>query len=290
MAKPHVAEILLGTAISTPTASIFRFLAPVSGTISRVYLLSDNEPTGAGNAIFDVNVNGVTIFGDPGDRPRILDTEFDGEATGLSAAIVADDEITVDFDEFTGSASAIGDDLLIVIVMAETGATATDAQLRDRTTHTGVQATSTLSDSGFAGLAGDVSSTSASLADATGLSFAVEANKKYAFQAEIMYRSAATTTGINISMNGPASPTRISFARRIFTSPTSAGVEFVVAYDGGSPSASVDSANTDRLIQIHGCFENGANAGTLIVRFATEVGGSQVTLKPGSVIRWNKLN
>ena len=131
-------------------------------------------------------------------------------------------------------------------------------------------------------LTGDLTSTVVTFADATGLSFSVAANTTYQYEFHLIYQTAATTTGIAFAMNGPASPTSIVGEVLIGVSLTGTSVRYFRAYDSGAASTSIDTANADTHATIRGTFVNGANAGTLIVRFASEVGGSTVTLKAGS--------
>lgn len=138
-------------------------------------------------------------------------------------------------------------------------------------------------------LASDLTSTATALANATGLSFAVEANKDYRWDADLTFRSAATTTGIHLAVSGPASPTSCCCMIMIADGGTSQA-DWGTGYDNGQMSAAVYAADTDYPARLSGIFRNGANAGTFILRFASEVAASQVTIKAGSVIRWQQLN
>jgi hypothetical protein len=129
----------------------------------------------------------------------------------------------------------------------------------------------------------DRTNSTTSLANATGLSFTVEANKTYAFEFYIRFRSAATTTGIQLSVNAPASPTALVFNIETPTSNTAITDSIRRAADTGAATSGIDSADVDTLAKITGLLVNGANAGTLIVRFASEVGASTVTIKAGSI-------
>lgn len=129
----------------------------------------------------------------------------------------------------------------------------------------------------------DRTNSTTSLADATGLSFAVEANKTYAFDFYIRWRSAATTTGIQLSINAPASPTALVFHIETPTSTTAIADSVRRAADTGAATSGIDTQNADTFAKITGLLINGANAGTLIIRFASEVDASTVTIKAGSV-------
>lgn len=142
-------------------------------------------------------------------------------------------------------------------------------------------------------LAGDVSSsvTSATgFADVTGLSFAVVANAKYWFYFFIVYQTVATTTGINLAVNGPASPGFLEYQRNTWQTTTGVDQGSARAYDVAGASASVDAANTNTPASLEGMFSNGANAGTFILRVASEVDTSQVTVKANlTFLLWQRI-
>lgn len=134
-------------------------------------------------------------------------------------------------------------------------------------------------------LTADVSNNTTTIANVTGLSFPVAASTDYRMRCSLMYRSAATTTGIKVSVTGPATPTAVT---GMFTTYVSAAAAATVqgglfrAYDGGAASSGVDTINVDTPGVLDVTFRNGANAGTLQVRFNSEVGTSNVTIKAGS--------
>lgn len=113
------------------------------------------------------------------------------------------------------------------------------------------------------------------LADVTGLGFSVEASSDYAFEFHVPWSSAAGTTGINLSINGPASPAYIHFERRIQTT-TKIQEDWQIAYDAGGASPDYDNSGNQYWAMLKGKLMNGSNAGTLIVRAASEVNGSQI--------------
>lgn len=133
-------------------------------------------------------------------------------------------------------------------------------------------------------LSADATSTTATaLSDVTGLSFSLTANRSYAFEFWVRFQSAATTTGAQYALNGPAAT---YFVYSVTTSLTGAAagaptVRMARAANVGVASASVDSANSDMLVLISGMIRPTAD-GTLIVRNATEVAASAITTKQGS--------
>jgi hypothetical protein len=134
----------------------------------------------------------------------------------------------------------------------------------------------------------DVASTATTFADATGLSFAVDAGADYLIEAFLVYTSAATTTGINLGVNGPASPAGVVGEWQAYTSATAVLSRRFQAYNQGTATTGVQTANAADYAQLTAMFRNGATAGTFILRFASEVSGSAITLKAGSFLRWQQ--
>lgn len=118
------------------------------------------------------------------------------------------------------------------------------------------------------------------LADATGLSLTVPAAGLYVFKFWVVFQTAATTTGIQLSVNGPAQSLLVFWAVAP-TSLTAWSVSVRRIYDSGAATTGIDTANANTLAKIDGVVRATAS-GTLIVRFGSEVGGSNVTIKIGS--------
>jgi hypothetical protein len=140
-------------------------------------------------------------------------------------------------------------------------------------------------------LAADLTSSAVALADVTGLSFPVLADKDYLFEFDIIYRSAVVTTGITLAVNGPAAPASLALRTELPTGAATNVVFFITrAYDAPATSPTVDLINVDEFASLRGVFRNGPNAGNLTLRFASEVAGAVVTIKTGSVVRYQQLN
>lgn len=133
-------------------------------------------------------------------------------------------------------------------------------------------------------LAADVSSSVTALGDVAGLTAAVAANTAYSFRAIVAFSTAATTTGIKLAVNGPLTPALISYTVTIPSSATAVTINAVAAYDAGGASAAVAVANTNYTAVIEGVIVTGTAAGTLAVRFASEVAASAVTVRRGSIL------
>ena len=140
----------------------------------------------------------------------------------------------------------------------------------------------------------DVTNATITFANVTGLTFSMLASKTYIIEAWLIFQSSAIATGAKFALNGPASPVAvvlqavIPIALTLYaSSPTMASR----AYDTGTPSVSIDTANANMLAMLHGIVRNGTTAGTLAVRFACEAATSPgVTVKAGSVLRYRQVD
>lgn len=138
-------------------------------------------------------------------------------------------------------------------------------------------------------LSADVSRTATSYADVTGMSFTVAANKDYEIKCSVIYRTAATATGIGIALNGPPSPTLIAGQFTSNSSATAFNGRSFNAYNGTGKTTGVQTANADTYGLFNAYFKNGATGGTLTLRYASEVNGSSVTVRAGSYCRISEL-
>lgn len=132
--------------------------------------------------------------------------------------------------------------------------------------------------------------TANTIADVTGLSFAVAANTSWYFKFVIRYESAATTTGSRWSINGPASPTSLCFTSEYsLTTTTSTRNATVIGYDlPATANATSATTTTGNNAIIEGIIHASAD-GTVIARFASEVSGSPITAKAGSICFYQRL-
>lgn len=129
-------------------------------------------------------------------------------------------------------------------------------------------------------LTGDVTNSTTSYADATGLSFALAANTTYSFVFHVLVTTPATTQGYNIAINGPTAPTAFAYQSMQPLSNSTQAPSHQTAYDTGT-SGSTAPAGTF-VVVIPGTIVTGASSGTLIIRFLSETGGQTVTVKAGS--------
>ncbi len=129
---------------------------------------------------------------------------------------------------------------------------------------------------------------STSYSDVTGLTFAVNASTDYNFSCSLVFQSAATTTGFAFSVNGPASPTFIDYTVNYQTAANATGSTTLMtsrhdtAYNAMAAVLNTIAATTNLRATIEGTISNGTNAGTVAVRFLSEVNASNITVKKGS--------
>lgn len=139
-------------------------------------------------------------------------------------------------------------------------------------------------------LGGDVTNNNGSantIADVTGLSFAVASGHLYYFRFIIPYTSAATTTGSRWSISGPASPTLLNYNSTYTLTATSNTFNSATAYD--IPAASnASSLTAGNVAIIEGIIKPSGN-GTVIARFASEVSASAIVAKVGAICLWQDI-
>jgi hypothetical protein len=140
-------------------------------------------------------------------------------------------------------------------------------------------------------LAADVTNNNAvanTIADVTGLSFAVNANETYYFKFTIFYTAAATTTGSRWSINGPAAPTLLAFQSSNLLTAAAGTDGMTVSYNSAYDTPAASNATSALLgnIAIVEGFVRPSASGTVIARFASEVASSAIVAKAGSICQW----
>lgn len=123
------------------------------------------------------------------------------------------------------------------------------------------------------GLESDFTTTSTSFVDVTGVSFPVEANKRYAVSYYILTNK-NDTSGLAIQFTGPASPTKVSFRQFVATSSFSVNVlNHLTAFS--TPSTTMNTFVGDAFASsASGIIDNGANAGTVQLQIRAVTGGT----------------
>lgn len=141
-------------------------------------------------------------------------------------------------------------------------------------------------------LASDVTNNNATantIADVTGLSFAVTAGVRYYFRFVIRFTAAATTTGSRWSVSGPGSPTELSYESDYSLTTTTRTLNTGLgAYDLPAAANATSAATAGNTAIIEGFIKPSAN-GTVIARFASEVSSSAIVAKAGSFVEFQAL-
>lgn len=131
-------------------------------------------------------------------------------------------------------------------------------------------------------VAAAVSNTSNSVwQDVTGLTFAVSASTTYSFEFEVLYTTAATTTALHLSVNGPASPADLRYNVETQTTATATHHASQTAYNTVTNPATGGGATVLRA-RLVGTISVGGAGGTLALRFKSEINASAVNVLRGS--------
>lgn len=130
---------------------------------------------------------------------------------------------------------------------------------------------------------GSQTNSTTSYADVADLEVGVLASSTYRMQWIIVASAAATTTGIQLAVNGPSSPTLFVATITCFSAAGTPATLTVNAYDTGLDLT--DSAGTT-IVQctILVTITTGASGGTVAARVRSEVGGSAITIYDGSSV------
>lgn len=134
----------------------------------------------------------------------------------------------------------------------------------------------------------DVTNSTTTLANATGLALLLEANTTYAVEAKVMFQTAATTTGIRLTQSVPAGATVVAQ----WMTPTSLIANTAAnqrAADAGAATTAIDAANSNTLASGSLLVVTGATPGNLQIRFASEVAASNAVVKAGSNLVMTKI-
>jgi hypothetical protein len=145
-----------------------------------------------------------------------------------------------------------------------------------------------LAGSGVMYVSSDVANSTQVMANVTGLSFAVEANKKYNFRFVLKVSTTVATCGIWLQFTGPASPTVFRFREEYFQIGPTLAHEEVSGFS--IPTSNPSQLTANKFILIEGILVNGANAGTVQMQFRCEVASQTVTIEAASSGVWRKLN
>jgi hypothetical protein len=107
------------------------------------------------------------------------------------------------------------------------------------------------------------------------------AQQVLSFSAELYFSSGANNTGLVTTLSGPAAPQAV--IHNLVTGESLTSFRNLTASSYDTPLIGTTSAGSSVLrAQVSGTVENGANAGTLSLRFRSEVAGTAVTVLRGS--------
>jgi len=129
-------------------------------------------------------------------------------------------------------------------------------------------------------------SSNVTLTNIADLSFSVVTGRRYRIEAMILYRSAATTTGLALSLgNTSAVGTLSATATMTITadSTTSLYSGSITSFGDTVVSTAVPATGVDYIASIQGIFVC-TTGGSIVPQFRSEVNGSQVTVQIGSNI------
>lgn len=133
--------------------------------------------------------------------------------------------------------------------------------------------------------------TANTIADVTGLSASLTANKMYYFKFVIYYTAAATSTGSRWAVNASAgTAANLSLTSEYsLTTTTTTRNALIQAFDSPAASNGTSATITNNMAIMEGYFIPTSNC-TFIARFASEVSGSAIVAKAGSVLYYQQLN
>lgn len=133
----------------------------------------------------------------------------------------------------------------------------------------------------YASLAEDASQSTTSLATVPDFGLELEAGTLYRFEFFVRFQTAASTTGIALGIDGPADPEFVVYRTQIQIGTASETLQIRRAYNVASAGTSVDQAEENCFGTIFGLIKT-TEAGTLVLRYRSEIADSVVTVKSGS--------
>lgn len=128
-------------------------------------------------------------------------------------------------------------------------------------------------------VAANVSNSTVSFSDITGLTWTATSGTSYSFQCSIYFASAISTTGIGLAVNGPTA-SLIRYQAIIPTTATAQSSFPATTYDA-STTLGTAALTTVLEARVTGTVIPSAN-GTLAIRFRSEVAASAITVQAGS--------
>lgn len=138
----------------------------------------------------------------------------------------------------------------------------------------------------------DATNSTTTLSNVTDLVFSAAANTDYLVNAYVLFRTAATTTGLGLAVTVPnaASVTYTALVPNAADAASAAWFGWGTSSGDKVQATGVQAANTDYLASLTGIARVGANAGNVQLQFCSEVGTSLVTVRMGSILTWARTN
>ena len=133
-------------------------------------------------------------------------------------------------------------------------------------------------------------STSATLANITGLTATLAANTTYRVDCFVTFQSAATTTGINFGFTSPTGTTCMLEVVVPITNTADASQLRTIFPNNSSTNAGsvlgtgVSTINSNHTARFSGIIKVGGTGGTFAAQYATEVAASSITIPAGSTM------
>lgn len=121
------------------------------------------------------------------------------------------------------------------------------------------------------------------------LSFPVISGNTYWFNFYVHYTAEDTTTGSRWTIDGPASPTFLSYKSRYALTDSTETLNLgLTDYNLPTGSNASSASLGSNIAMIDGMIQPSAD-GDVVLRFAAEVTGSAITALPGSFIEWMRV-
>lgn len=133
----------------------------------------------------------------------------------------------------------------------------------------------------LANMTADYTNATTTASNVSGMSFPVLASQKYSGTCNLIYSASATTSGIKVSMTGPATPTGFTLAAQASTTVTAVRSDVVTALSTLTTGAAAGTAALNMPVQVFFRLRNSTNGGTLQLQ-AASFGTGTLTIRQDS--------
>lgn len=128
------------------------------------------------------------------------------------------------------------------------------------------------------------------LMDVPNLAFPVMEDHRYWFRYVLQYQVTATSTGSRWTIYGPGSVTALRYKSELsLTTTTKSNLEGSSTYDSPAASNASSAATVANIAIVEGFIDMPTSDGLVFPRFASEVAGSLVLLRKGSMVHWQRM-